>query len=162
MTEVNGLRLAYRGFVAGLAGGYVWAALAMVLAALAYGDPLSPLRPIALAVSPLAGTPELAFVVGLAAIQAAGGLIGMVFAYFFGRFFTIRPTLVGAAAITTLLVWIFVAAAVAWQTSISDFATSPIGIVATVGYGLLLGIWIPLRGEVTRHEVPDQSGSAST
>jgi hypothetical protein len=162
MTEINGLRLAYRGFVAGLAGGYVWAAVAMVLAALVHGDPLAPLRPIALAVSPLAGTPELAFVVGLAAIQAAGGLIGMAFAYFFGRFFTVRPTVVLAAPLVTLLVWVFVAAAVAGQTSIIDFATSPIGVIATIGYGVLLGIWIPLRGEVTRTPAPDQSGSPST
>jgi hypothetical protein len=162
VTEINGLRLAYRGFVAGLAGGYVWAAVAMVLAALVHGDPLAPLRPIALAISPVAGTPELAFVVGLAAIQAAGGLIGMAFAYFFGRFFTVRPTVVVAAPMVTLLVWVFVAAAVAGQTSVIDFATSPIGVVATVGYGVLLGIWIPLRGEVTRPPAPDQSGSPST
>jgi hypothetical protein len=162
VTEVNGLRLAYRGFVAGLAGGYVWAALAMVLAAVVHADPLEPLRPIALAIHPLAGTPELAFVVGLAAIQAAGGLIGMTFAYFFGRFFTVRPTLVTAAPMVTLLIWVFVAAAVAGETSIAEFATSPIGIAATIGYGLLLGVWIPVRGEVTRHPEPDQSGSPST
>jgi hypothetical protein len=162
VTEVNGLRLAYRGFVAGLAGGYVWAALAMVLASIFHGDPLEPLRPIALAVHPLAGTPELAFVVGLAAIQAAGGMIGMTFAYFFGRFFTVRPTLVTAAPMVTVLVWVFVAAAVAGETSITEFATSPIGVVATIGYGLLVGIWIPLRGEVTRTPTPDHSGSPST
>lgn len=161
MTEINGLRLAYRGFVAGLAGGYVWAAVAMVLAALVDGDPLAPLRPIALAVSPLAGTSELAFVVGLAAIQGAGGLIGMVFAYFFVRFFTIRPTLVVAAPTVTLLVWVLVAAVVARESTIIEFATSPIGVVATIGYGLLLGIWIPLRAEVMRTPL-DQSGSPST
>jgi hypothetical protein len=162
VTEVNGLRLAYRGFVAGLAGGYVWAALAMVLAGLVHGDPLTPLRPIALAVHPLAGTPELSFVVGLAAIQAAGGVIGMVFAYFFGRFFTVRPTVVTAAPIVAILIWVVVAAAVAGETSITEFATSPIGVVATIGYGVLLGIWIPLRGEVTRPPTADQSGSPST
>ena len=54
MTEVNGLRLAYRGLIAGLAGGYVWIAIAMLLSALAEGDPLRPLRPAALALSPLA------------------------------------------------------------------------------------------------------------
>jgi hypothetical protein len=162
VTEINGLRLAYRGFVAGLAGGYVWAALAMVLAGLIHGDPLAPLRPIALAVSPLAGAPELSFVVGLAAVQAAGGVIGMIFAYFFGRFFTIRPTLVVAAPMVTLLVWVLVAAAVVGQTAIVEFATSPIGIVATIGYGLLIGIWIPVRGEVLRPPAPDQGGSPST
>ena len=64
MTEVNGLRLAYRGFVSGLAGAYVWAAIAMALSGLLHGDPVEPLRPIATAISPLAGTPELAFVLG--------------------------------------------------------------------------------------------------
>src|SRR6188768_2709401 len=87
MTDVNGLRLPYRGFIAGLAGGYVWAAIAMLLAALAEGDPLRPLRPIALALTPIAGSPELAFVLGLAAVQAGGAVIGMCFAYFFARFF---------------------------------------------------------------------------
>lgn len=162
MTEVIGLRLAYRGFVAGLAGGYVWAAVAMVLAALLHGDPLQPLRPIALAVTPLAGTPELSFVVGLAAVQAAGGIIGMTFAYFFGRFFTVRPTVVAAAPLLAVLVWAFVAAAIAGETSITQFATSPIGVLATIGYGILLGVWIPLRGEVLRPPTPDQAGSPST
>lgn len=162
MTEINGLRLAYRGFVAGLAGGYVWAAVAMVLAGVIHGDPLEPLRPIALAVTPLAGTAELAFVVGLATIQAAGGVIGMTFAYFFGRFFTVRPTVLAAAPLVTVLVWVIVAAVVAGETAITEFATSPIGVVATIGYGVLVGIWIPLRGEVTRPPRPDQSGSPST
>jgi hypothetical protein len=161
VTEVNGLRLAYRGFVAGLAGGYVWAALAMVLAAIVHGDPLQPLRPIALAVHPLAGTPELSFVVGLASIQAAGGIIGMTFAYFFGRFFTVRPTLMAAAPLVTVLIWVIVAAVVVGETAITEFATSPIGVVATIGYGVLLGVSIPLRGEVTRPP-DDQPGSPST
>ena len=93
MTEVNGLRLAYKGFVGGLAGGYVWAAIAMLLAAIVHGDPLRPLEPLALALAPVAGSPELAFVLGLGAVQAGGALIGMCFAYFFGRFFTVRATL---------------------------------------------------------------------
>jgi hypothetical protein len=162
VTEINGLRLAYRGFVAGLAAGYVWAALAMALAGLLHGDPLAALRPIALAVSPLAGSRELAFVVGLAAVQAGGGLVGMAFAYFFGRFFTVRATLVAAAPMVTLLVWVFVAAAVAGQSEILGFATSPVGVAATAGYGLLLGIGIPLRGEVTRYPPGDVEGSPST
>ncbi|HSI99656.1 MAG TPA: hypothetical protein VLA59_04660, partial [Patescibacteria group bacterium] len=66
MTDVNGLRLAYRGFVAGLAGAYVWMAVVMTRAGLLRADPLAPLRPLALAISPLAGSPELAFVLGLA------------------------------------------------------------------------------------------------
>lgn len=162
MTEVNGLRLAYRGFVAGLAGGYVWAAMAMALAALVHGDALAPLRPIALAVSPLAGSPELAFVVGLAAVQLGGGLVGMAFAYFFGRFFTVRATILAAAPMVTLLVWVFVAAAIAGQDTIVEFATSPIGVAASIGYGLLVGARVPVRRDVTRYPPMGSTGSPST
>ncbi len=150
VTEVNGLRLAYRGFVAGLAGGYVWVAIAMSLAALADGDPLLPLRPIALAFSPLAGTPELAFVLGLAAIQAGGALMGMCFAYFFARFFTARATLAIAAPAFTLLAWGLLGAVVARDSGIIEFATHPIPALASLGFGVLLGAAVPLRGEVMR------------
>lgn len=150
MTEVNGLRLAYRGFVSGLAGGYVWMAIAMVLAGLLHGDALQPLRPFALAVTPLAGSSELAFVVGLIVVQAGGGLVGMCFAYFFGRFFTVRSTLRVAAPVVALLAWALIAPMAP--------TTSPVvALLATLGYGLLLGAGVPIRGEVTR-----QSGSAST
>lgn len=150
MTEVNGLRLAYRGFVTGLAGGYVWAAIAMVASALANGDPLRPIRPLALALSPLAGSPELAFLLGLAALQAGGALVGMCFAYFFARFFTARATLAVAAPAFTLLVWGMIAAVVARDSGIVEFATHPIPALASLGYGLLLGAALPLRGAVMR------------
>ena len=157
MTDVNGLRLAYRGFIAGLAGGYVWTAIAMLLAALADGDALRPLRAIALALSPLAGSPELAFVLGLAAVQAGGAVVGMCFAYFFARFFTVRSTLAVAAPAFTLLAWGLIGAVVARDSGIVDFATNPIPALASLAYGLLLGIALPLRGEVTRY-----AGSPST
>jgi len=157
VTEVIGLRLAYRGFVAGLAGGYVWAAIAMLLSGLAEGDPLRPLRPIALAFSPLASSPELAFVLGLAAIQGGGALIGMCFAYFFARFFTVRATLAIGAPVFTVLIWGLVAAAASRDAGIVEFATHPIPVLASLGYGLLLGAALPIRGDVTRH-----AGSPST
>ncbi len=150
MTEVMGLRLAYRGFVSGLAGGYVWAAIAMLLGALLEGDPLHPLRPIALAISPLAGTPELALVLGLAAVQAGGALVGMCFAYFFARFFTVRATLATAAPVVALLAWALVAAVLARSSGGSVLAAEIGPILATLGYGLLLGARVPVRGEVTR------------
>ena len=150
MIEVNSVSLVYRGLVAGLAGGYVWTAIAMLLSALAGGDPLGPLRPIALALSPLAGTPELAFVLGLAAVQAGGALVGVCFAYFFARFFTVRKTLTVAAPIFALLAWGLIATVVARDTGIVEFATHPIPALASLGYGLLLGIGLPVRGEVTR------------
>jgi hypothetical protein len=157
MTEVNGLRLAYRGLIAGLAGGYVWAAIAMTLAAIVSGDPLRPLRPLAMAISPLAGTPELAFVLGLAAAQAGGALVGMCFAYFFARFFTVRPTLWVAAPAVALLAWAIIGAAVAREAGVPDLATEAIPLLATLGYGLLVGAAVPVRAEVTRY-----SGSPST
>jgi len=157
MTEVNGLRLAYRGFIAGLAGGYVWTAIAMLLSAAVAGDALLPLRPVALALSPLAGSPELAFVLGLAAVQAGGALVGMCFAYFFARFFTVRGTLLVAAPAVALLTWALIGAVVARDTGIVEFATHPIPALASLGYGLLLGGAVPLRGEVQRY-----AGSPST
>lgn len=159
MTEVNGLRLAYRGFVAGLAGAYVWVAIAMTLAGLVRADPLLPLRPFALAVTPLAGSSELAFVIGLMAVQAAGALVGICFAYFFARFFTVPATLRIAAPAVALLAWALIAAAagVAPDAPASDWAAQVIPLVATLGYAVLLGAWVPVRGEVTR-----QPGSPST
>ena len=157
MIEVNSVRLTYRGFVAGLAGGYVWTAIAMLLSAVAGGDPLGPLRPIALALSPLAGTPELSFVLGLAAVQAGGAVIGMCFAYFFARFFTVRTTLAVAAPAFTLLMWGLIGGVVARDTGILEFATHPIPALASLGYGLVLGVALPIRGQVMRY-----AGSPST
>lgn len=157
MTDVNGLRLAYRGFITGLAGGYVWAAIAMLLSAVAEADPLRPLRPIALALSPLAGSPELAFVLGFAAVQAGGAIVGMCFAYFFARFFTVRTTLAIAAPTFALLAWALIGTIVAHDSGILEFATHPVPALASLGYGLLIGAALPLRGEVTRY-----AGSPST
>lgn len=150
MTEVNGLRLAYKGFVGGLAGGYVWAAIAMLLAALIHGDPLRPLEPLALALTPFAGSPELAFVLGLGAVQAGGALIGMCFAYFFGRFFTVRITLATAAPAASLLAWALVAAMLTRGLPGVEMVAAPVSILATIGYGLILGATVPVRGAVVR------------
>jgi hypothetical protein len=150
MTEVMGLRLAYRGFVAGLAGAYVWAAIAMLLAAAFHGDPLRPLRPLAMALVPVADSPELAFVLGLAAVQAGGALVGMCFAYFFARFFTVRATLAAAAPAVALMAWALIAAGLARGLDVPILAAEAAPILATVGYGVLLGIGVPVRGEVTR------------
>ena len=157
MTDINGLRLAYRGLIAGLAGAYVWAAVAMAVAGVAGGDPLAPLRPIALALSPLAVSSELGFVLGFAGVQAGGALFGMCFAYFFARFFTIRTTLAIAAPAFALLLWALVSAAIARDTGIAAFATHPVPALASLAYGVLLGAAVPVRGEVVRH-----AGSPST
>jgi hypothetical protein len=155
MTEVNGLRLAYKGFVGGLAGGYVWAAIAMLLAGFVHGDPLRALAPFAVALAPVAGSPELAFVLGLAAVQAAGALVGMCFAYFFGRFFTVRATLGTAAPIAALLAWGVIAASLGREMPGVELVAAWIGALAAIGYGLVLGATVPVRGAVARHvEVP--------
>lgn len=151
MTEVNGLRLAYKGFVGGLAGGYVWAAIAMLLAGIVHGDPLRALEPFALALAPVARSPELAFVLGLAAVQAAGALVGMCFAYFFGRFFTVRATLGTAAPIAALLAWGLIAASLARDMPGIELVAAWIGVLATIGYGLILGATVPVRSAVARN-----------
>jgi hypothetical protein len=150
VTEVMGLRLAYRGFVAGLAGGYVWAAIAMLLGALVHADPLRALRPFAVAISPLAGSPELSFVLGLAVVQLGGGLVGMCFAYFFARFFTVHTTLWLAAPVVALLAWALVGAVLAREVPDAGLATQAVPLLATIGYGVMLAARVPVRGEVTR------------
>jgi hypothetical protein len=149
MTEVMGLRLAYRGFVTGLAGAYVWAAIAMLLGAVISADPLRPLRPLAMAVSPFADSPELAFVLGLAAVQLGGAIVGMFFAYFFARFFTVRATLAAAAPVVALLAWALVAAGLSGGLGVPVLGLEIAPILATIGYGILLGFGVPVRGEVT-------------
>ena len=149
MTEVNGLRLAYRGFVTGIAGAYVWAAIAMALAGLVHGDPIAPLRPVATAISPLAGTPELAFVLGpgrrAARRRPRRDVLRLL----------LRPLLhrapharrrrsggrrAGVGAARGRLDQLGQAVPVELQV---------IGVAATIGFGLVLGAGVPVRGEVT-------------
>ena len=150
MTEVNGLRLAYRGFVSGIAGAYVWAAIAMALSGWLHGDPVEPLRPLAMAITPLAGTPELAFVLGLAAIQAGGAVVGMCFAYFFARFFTVRGTLALAGPIVAILAWALLTVLLDRGSGAMAATDQAVAVLATIGFGAVLGANVPLRGEVTR------------
>ena len=147
---MNGLRLAYRGFISGLAASYAWLALAMVVSALLVADPLAPLRPMAAALSPAATSAELSFVLGLLLTQAGGGLAGICFAYFFARFFTVRGTLLLAAASFAVLSWALVQAAGLGVPA----AVAPATVVAALGYGVLLGIGTPLRSEVLRVQSP--------
>jgi len=81
----------------------------------------------------------------------------MCFAYFFARFFTVPATLRLAAPAVALMAWALIAAAVARDTDVLGLATQTIPLIATLGYGLLLGAAVPVRGEVTRY-----SGSPST
>ena len=159
MTDVNGLRLAYRGFIAGLVGAYIWVAVAMLLA-LPEGAPLEPLLTLG-SVGPAgsAESPNRAFVLGLAVAQVVGGGVGIAFAYFFARFFTVRGTLGTAAVCVAVLAWALLSnrLAVALGIDPSSFGTSVGMVVATVAYGCVLGWSVPVRAEVTRY-----SGSPST
>ncbi len=151
MTEVNGLRLAYRGFVTGLAAAYVWLAVAMIAAAIVAGDPLAPLTPLAATLLTTADlTPSLAFVIGFALVQAAGAMVGMTFAYFFGRFFTARATLSAAAPLFALLAWALLAAGVGSLTGSDVLGRQLAPILAAAAYGIVLGRGLPLRSQVVR------------
>ncbi len=163
MTTVNGLRLAYRGFVTGLAAGYVWLATAMLLGALLHDDALQPLRPLAALILPAAGgSASASFVLGFGLVQLAAATIGMCFSYFFGRFFTIRPTLAVAAPCFALLAWALFAASAGAGEGLGQMGLAAAPLVATVAYGLLLGAGLPLRGDVLRrpdavNQFPDQA-----
>lgn len=151
MTEVNGLRLAYRGFVTGLAAAYVWLAVAMTVAGLLAGDALAPLAPLAnTLVVEAAVTPALAFVVGFAMVQAAGAMVGMCFAYFFGRFFTVRRTMSLAAPAVALLAWALLATGVGTLIGSNVLSLQLAPLLATLAYGVVLGAGVPVRAEVIR------------
>lgn len=151
MTEVNGLRLAYRGFVTGLAAAYVWLAVAMIAGAVVSGDALAPLTPIAATLLAAADmTPSMAFVIGFALVQAAGAMVGMTFAYFFGRFFTVRATLASAAPIFAILAWSLLAAGVGSLNGSDALGRQLAPVVAAAAYGLVLGSGLPVRSQVVR------------
>jgi hypothetical protein len=146
VTEINGLRLAYRGFVTGLAAGYVWLAAAMLGAWLAGNNPAAPLHLLG-----GAGRDGLLAGIGLAQVGSAG--IGMTFAYFFGRFFTVRRTLAIAGVCFGVLAWLVIARVV--DSRMSDDLTAAglrIALVAASAlYGIMLGAAVPTRVEVLRH-----------
>jgi hypothetical protein len=163
MTEVVGLRLAYRGFVTGLAAAYAWMAVAMLSSAILTGDALAPLRPLAVAIMPVvAGRAEVAFVLGLGLVQTGGGLVGMCFAYFFGRFFTVRATLATAAPAFALLAWALIAAGLTGFGTSESLVIGLAPLLGTLAYGLLLGQGLPVRGEVLRDTQVGDDSSPST
>jgi hypothetical protein len=149
VTEINGLRLAYRGFVTGLAAGYVWAATAMLGALLVGGDPLAPLHL-------LGGAGRDGLLAGIGLIQVGSGGIGMAFAYFFGRYFTVRTTLALAAPCFAGLGWLLL------QRVGLNPGTLELQLAlgaASLLYGAILGFGLPLRADVARYA---PSGSPST
>jgi hypothetical protein len=139
VTEINGLRLAYRGLVTGLAAGWVWAATAMVGGLIADWRPLLPLEVLG------GGHGRAELAIGIAIAQLASGGVGMAFAYFFARYFTVRHTLAIAAPCFALLSWL----ALARPTDLSA-ATNLVLLAASLAYGIMLGAAVPLRGELLR------------
>jgi hypothetical protein len=147
VTEINGLRLAYRGFVTGLAAGYVWVAAAMLGAWLAGDNPLAPLHL-------LGGPGRDGLLAGIGLIQVGSAAIGMTFAYFFGRFFTVRRTLAVAGLCFGVLAWLVIAKVVDTRMS-SDLTAASLRIAliaASALYGVMLGAAVPTRIEVLRHQ----------
>ena len=159
MTDVNGLRLAYRGFIAGIAGAYVWVAIAMLVATPS-GAPLGLLGVVG-SIGPDGWgiSSHESFVLALGLTQLAGAGIGIGFAYFFARFFTVRGTLLAAAICVAVLAWALLSNRLALAAGVDHWTFGPsAGLgVATIGYGLVLGGWVPLRGDVMRY-----AGSPST
>ena len=149
MTLVNGLRLAYRGFVTGLAAGYAWLATAMLAGMVLQADALAALRPIVALLPAARHDSATAFVIGFAAVQLAAAGLGMLFAYFFARFFTVRSTVALAAPCFALLAWALLAAVIGERSDMTA-GLALIPVLATLAYGALLGAGLPLRGEVLR------------
>jgi hypothetical protein len=139
VTEINGLRLAYRGLVTGLAAGWVWAATAMLGGAILGWQPLLPLELLGGG----RGRGELAL--GMAIVQLASGGIGMAFAYFFARFFTVRATLALAAPCFAVLAWLAFS-----RLTESSGTTNLVLLTASLLYGIMLGAMVPIRGDLLR------------
>jgi hypothetical protein len=146
VTEINGLRLAYRGFVSGLAAGYIWVAAAMLGAWLAGDNPLAPLHL-------LGGPGRDGLLAGIGLIQVGSAAIGMTFAYFFGRFFTVRRTLAVAGLCFGVLAWLVLAKVVDARMGDDLTASLRIALIAASAlYGVMLGAAVPTRVEVLRHQ----------
>lgn len=145
VTEINGLRLAYRGFVSGLAAGYVWAAAAMLGAMLSGDDPLAPLHV-------LGGPGREGLLTGIALLEVGAAGIGMTFAYFFARFFTMRRTLAVAAPCFSVLAWLVVAQLAGGRLGhdLAALGVQVAPLAASALYGVMLGAAVPTRIDVLR------------
>jgi len=154
MTEVNGLHLAFRGLTAGLAAGWVWLAIALAGLLLEGGDPLAATGALG------NGTEGSGLISALAIAQVTAGGIGLVFAYFFGRYFTVRGTLAVAALAFAILCWL--ATAYVLDGSWLSLTREAVLTIAAVAYGAMLGGAVPTRSEVLRGPRRQPIGSPST
>lgn len=142
MTEINGLRLAYRGLVTGLAAGWVWAATAMVGGLLVSWRPLLPLELLG------GGRGHTELALGIAIAQLASGGVGMTFAYFFARYFTVRATLAIAGPCFAVLAWL-----VLGRLTEHGALTNLVLLAAALLYGVMLGAAVPTRGDLLRRPI---------
>jgi len=154
VTEVNGLHLAFRGLTAGLAAGWVWVAVALTGLVLAGSDPLAATNPLG------NGTAGTGLISALAIAQVASGGVGLVFAYFFGRYFTVRGTLALTALAFAVLCWL--ATAYVLDGSWLSMTRQAVLTLAAVAYGAMLGGAVPTRTEVLRQRPAQSAGSPST
>jgi hypothetical protein len=143
VTEINGLRLAYRGLVTGLAAGWVWAATAMLGGLLSDRRPLLPLELLG------GGHGRAELALGVAIAQLASGGIGMAFAYFFARYFTVRSTLAVAAPAFAVLIWLLLGRLTS-SSATTSATTNVMLLAASLLYGIMLGAALPVRGDLLR------------
>jgi len=154
MTEVDGLHLAFRGLIAGLAAGWVWVAVACTGLLVAGSDPLAATGSLG------NGTAGSGLISALAIAQVSAGGIGLVFAYFFGRYFTVRGTLAVAALAFALLCWL--ATAYVLDGSWLSLTRQAVLTLAALAYGAMLAGGVPTRAEVLRGPRAQPLGSPST
>ena len=154
MTEVDGLHLAFRGLFAGLAAGWVWVAVACTGLLVAGSDPLAATGSLG------NGTAGSGLISALAIAQVSAGGIGLVFAYFFGRYFTVRGTLAVAALAFALLCWL--ATAYVLDGSWLSLTRQAVLTVAALAYGAMLAGGVRTRPEVLRGPRAQPLGSPST
>jgi hypothetical protein len=154
VTEVNGLHLAFRGLTAGLAAGWVWVAVTLTGLLVAGSDPLAATTPLG------NGTAGSGLISALAIAQVAAGGIGLLFAYFFGRYFTVRSTLALTALAFAVLCWL--ATAYVLDGGWLSLTRQAILTLAAVAYGAMLGGAVPTRNEVLRKPPAQPVGSPST
>ena len=93
-------------------------------------------------------------------LGTAETLFPLVFAYFFGRYFTVRGTLAVAALAFAVLCWL--ATAYMLDGSWLSITRQAILTLAAVAYGAMLGGAVPTRTEVLRGPPSQPVGSPST
>ena len=132
----------------------MWVAVALTGLVLAGSDPLAATTRLG------NGTAGSGLISALAIAQVASGGIGLVFAYFFGRYFTVRSTLALTALAFAVLSWL--ATAYVLDGSWLSLTRQAVLVLASVAYGAMLGGAVPTRNEVLRQRPTQPAESPST